>query len=641
MRPSPPTLVLGVVGLALATGRATPADAQVQPATDSLPLAIPNDNRTAAGRLVGDTLVLRLVAQKVSWRLDGDENPGFAVFGLAEEGSAPTVPGPLLRVRAGTPIRVAVRSALADTMVLYGLGSRAGPTRDSLVVAPGATSETRFSADRPGTYFYWGSAGALGRKLDRRFGRASQLTGGFVVDPADGAAVDDRILVITGHVDLLDGDGRLLRNAHGSPEREFVALNGRSWPHTERLAYTLGDTIRWRIVNASYAPHAMHLHGFYFEVGARGNNVEDTLYAPVDRRRAVTEPLAVGETMAIAWSPERPGGWLFHCHMTSHLTPHPPVDPRAGLERALEAHASDPDRHSFTGMGGLVLATTVRGHSAGPPTNWASARRLRLLVDSDSAPGDISPRFGYVLQTNAKEPRRDSVPVPGPTIVLTRGQPTVIEVVNRTHEPTAVHWHGIELESYYDGVVGVGGGPERVTPAIRPGATFPVHITPKRARTFIYHTHYSELRQQYGGLYGALVVLERGERWNPDHDRVLLVSDARTGPKIMINGSTDPARMSLRVGVPYRFRWINITAERARAHMSLRRAGQPITWRVLAKDGWPAPKPAEPVPSDAMVAVGETLDVMVRPETVGELSFEVRTSAGLLLVAIPVVVTRD
>ena len=264
VRPWRAALVLGVVGLALGTGRPMPADAQVQPATDSLPRAIPNDNRTPAGRLVGDTLVLRLVAQKVSWRLDGDENPGFAVFGLAEEGSAPTVPGPLLRVRAGTPIRVAVRSALADTMVLYGLGSRAGPTRDSLVVAPGATSETRFSADRPGTYFYWASAGALGRKLDRRFGMASQLTGGFVVDPADGAAVDDRILVITGHVDLLDGDGRLLRNPHGSPEREFVALNGRSWPHTERLAYTLGDTIRWRIVNASYAPHAMHLHGFYF-----------------------------------------------------------------------------------------------------------------------------------------------------------------------------------------------------------------------------------------------------------------------------------------------------------------------------------------------------------------------------------------
>ncbi|HEY8256522.1 MAG TPA: multicopper oxidase domain-containing protein [Gemmatimonadales bacterium] len=639
MWPLRPALVLGVVGLTLATGRATRTDRQAQPAADSLPNAISNDNRTPAGRQVGDTLVLRLVAQQVTWHLDGDEHPGFKVFAFAEDGSAPSVPGPLVRVRAGTAIRIAVRSALTDTMVVHGFGARAGKTRDSLVVAPGATTETSFSAERPGTYFYWAYTGSLGRKLERRFGRASQLSGAFVVDPPGGAA-DDRILVITGHVDLLDSDGQLLRNARGFPEREFVAFNGRSWPHTERLTYTLGDTIRWRIVNASYAPHAMHLHGFYFEVGGRGNNEEDTLYAPTDRRRAVTEPIAVGETMAIAWSPDRPGGWLFHCHMTSHFSPHPPVDPRAGLERAHDVHENDPDRHTLTGMGGLMLATTVRGHSASPPTNWGSARRLRLLVDSDSVPGETAPRFGFVLQIGADEPRRDSVPVPGPTIVLTRGQPTVIDVVNRTHEPTAVHWHGIELESYYDGVVGVGGEPPRVTPAIHPGTTFPVHITPKRAGTFIYHTHYAELRQQYGGLYGALVVLEKGERWDPDHDRVLIVSDARTGSRLMINGSPDPTRMSLRVGTTYRFRWINITAERARARMSLRRAGQPITWQVLAKDGWPAPKSAQATPSDNMVSVGETFDVMVRPETVGELSFEVRTSAGLLLVAMPVIVTR-
>jgi FtsP/CotA-like multicopper oxidase with cupredoxin domain len=45
----------------------------------------------------------------------------------------------------------------------------------------------------------------------------------------------------------------------------------------------------------------------------------------------------------------------------------------------------------------------------------------------------------------------------GPPIVLTRGQPVEIEVVNRVKDPTAIHWHGIELESYYDGVPGWSG----------------------------------------------------------------------------------------------------------------------------------------------------------------------------------------
>jgi FtsP/CotA-like multicopper oxidase with cupredoxin domain len=43
-----------------------------------------------------------------------------------------------------------------------------------------------------------------------------------------------------------------------------------------------------------------------------------------------------------------------------------------------------------------------------------------------------------------------AVPVPGPTLALTRGEPVEITLVNRLPEGTAIHWHGMELESYYD-----------------------------------------------------------------------------------------------------------------------------------------------------------------------------------------------
>jgi FtsP/CotA-like multicopper oxidase with cupredoxin domain len=55
-------------------------------------------------------------------------------------------------------------------------------------------------------------------------------------------------------------------------------------------------------------------------------------------------------------------------------------------------------------------------------------------------------------------------------LVLTRGEPTAIEVVNRSGEPTAVHWHGIELESYYDGVAGWSGTPGRTAPRFDPAS---------------------------------------------------------------------------------------------------------------------------------------------------------------------------
>ena len=64
--------------------------------------------------------------------------------------------------------------------------------------------------------------------------------------------------------------------------------------------------------------------------------------------------------------------------------------------------------------------------------------------------------------------------------MLQRGEPVEITVVNRLAEPTAIHWHGIELDSYYDGVHGWSGIGKRITPLIEPGGTFPVRFTPPR-----------------------------------------------------------------------------------------------------------------------------------------------------------------
>ena len=71
-----------------------------------------------------------------------------------------------------------------------------------------------------------------------------------------------------------------------------------------------------------------------------------------------------------------------------------------------------------------------------------------------------------------------------------------------------MHWHGIELESYYDGVAGFAGQGRRLAPAIGPGKTFEARFTPPRSGTFIYHTHLDDVRQQRAGLSGALLVLD-------------------------------------------------------------------------------------------------------------------------------------
>ena len=44
------------------------------------------------------------------------------------------------------------------------------------------------------------------------------------------------------------------------------------------------------------------------------------------------------------------------------------------------------------------------------------------------------------------------MPVPGPVLSLVRDEPVAVTIVNRSHDEAAIHWHGIELESFPDGV---------------------------------------------------------------------------------------------------------------------------------------------------------------------------------------------
>ena len=116
---------------------------------------------------------------------------------------------------------------------------------------------------------------------------------------------------------------------------------------------------------------------------------------------------------------------------------------------------------------------------------------------------------------------------PGPAIVLRRGEPVEITVVNRLGEATALHWHGIELDSYYDGVHGWSGGGQRLAPLIEPDRSFVVRFTPPRSGTFMYHTHLHDERQLPLGLYGPMIVVEPGETFDPATDHVLIVARKR------------------------------------------------------------------------------------------------------------------
>jgi manganese oxidase len=87
----------------------------------------------------------------------------------------------------------------------------------------------------------------------------------------------------------------------------------------------------------------------------------------------------------------------------------------------------------------------------------------------------------------------------------------------------------MELESYYDGVAGWGAKGTELAPVIKPGGSFVVRFTPPRAGTFMYHAHLNDEAQISGGLYGPLIVLEPGKKFNPNRNFTFRVKKAACG----------------------------------------------------------------------------------------------------------------
>ena len=368
---------LAVVALAVAGTLAVAnsgRDGVPMTASPDLPAVLANDNRAPAGRWRGDTLVLDLEIAMTLWRPEADTAPGIEVAAFNEAGEAPRIPGPLIRVPAGTMIRARVRNALPDsTITVRGLASHPATLADSLVLRPGESREVAFAAGRPGTYFYFA---ILGHHDLYKDDEREQLSGAFIVDPPGGSP-PDRVFV-------MNIWGRTIDSAtYGNA----LAINGRSWPHTERIVATVGDTLRWRVINATARNHPMHLHGFYYRVDSRGNGLADTLYPPPARRLVVTEGMQPLTTMAITWGPDRPGNWLFHCHIGFHVLPDARLSPAPAHSPDRMAH--DPGVH----MAGLILGIIVSFRvfamafvtTAGGPARATYFYALHLYVQAFSS----------------------------------------------------------------------------------------------------------------------------------------------------------------------------------------------------------------------------------------------------------------
>ena len=591
----------------------------------SLPVVHPNDNTLAAGWLRDGIRVVDLEVTRADWRVEGPLGPGLRVAAIGEAGAAPEVPAPLLRAETGTRFAVTVRNRLPASVTVFGLHTRPAESADSFLVAPGEAETVEFEAGAPGTYMYWMREGpAPEPDSAMEDWEREQLAGALIVDPA-GAAPNDRVLVMnifSRPVDLADPEGDWL---------EALAVNGLSWPFTERMELEVGDDVRWRVINASLRNHPMHLHGFYYSVLSRGSATGDTVYAEADRRLVVTETLRGRTTMTMAWTPTRPGRWLFHCHLSFH------VSPEIRLPGAVEAGHGPPHTH----MAGLVTGIEVAPGSSdivrlGPPVKLDL---YALERPADQPPGgeadgteegeteETSTRYVFAIGDAEAD---DSIigSIPGPLLAFRQHQAVDVTVRNRLSVPTGVHWHGLELDAWADGVPDWSASDGRISPIIQPGASFTYSLSLLRPGTFIYHTHLDDVHQLTRGLYGPLLVLPENESYDPRTDHLMVWGWNPVGrgiDGIDLNGTREQPDATARVGERHRFRMINIAPAGAITAW-ITSADDPeeiVPITLHAKDGADLPV-HQRVAVDELprLFVGETADFTWTPREPG--SYELR-----------------
>src|SRR5690606_38913194 len=113
--------------------------------------------------------------------------------------------------------------------------------------------------------------------------------------------------------------------------------------------------------------------------------------------------------------------------------------------------APDAVEHDATAMRGLILGIRVTGEADPGAAMTSSAenqipRDIRLLVRAAGNRYGEAEGYAYVIDDGSGSADTVDLPALSHPLLLRRDEPVRITVVNRLRAPTAVHWHGLELQ---------------------------------------------------------------------------------------------------------------------------------------------------------------------------------------------------
>lgn len=208
--------------------------------------------------------------------------------------------------------------------------------------------------------------------------------------------------------------------------------------------------------------------------------------------------------------------------------------------------------------------------------------------------------------------------VSGPVIRVTEGDHVRVTLVNKLPEPTTIHWHGMHVPNDMDGVPGI------TQDAVNPGKSFTYDFIAGHPGTYMYHSHYDDMKQIGSGLYGAFIIDPKNPDSEPhyDHNYMMMIGGFQVNATDeekdywTLNGRSYPDTPPIEVkkGETVRIRLANIdTTEVHTMHL------HGMDFQVVAKDGHPVAQPQ--TMNTVLIGPGETYDIAFTADNVGEWMF--------------------
>src|SRR5690606_37076749 len=141
---------------------------------------------------------------------------------------------------------------------------------------------------------------------------------------------------------------------------------------------------------------------------------------------------------------------------------------------------------------------------------WAKTVRYELVASKGEINLSGKKNVDFALMINRG--------IPAPTLEFTEGDDAEITLINNLpDDEVSIHWHGILLDPFMDGV------PYVNTPPIFPGERFTFKFKIRQHGTYWYHSHTNVQEQK--GIYGGIVIHPKNPSIKYDKYIVVVLSD--------------------------------------------------------------------------------------------------------------------